>query len=83
MVNNRKVRLMTKLAIYEKGAGREDLKLNRYFRRDYLRSRMLTSFVATTIGFAFLVGLIVLFEMDYIVSNAVMYSRYSPYRFGD
>ncbi len=72
MVNNRKVRLMTKLAMYETGEGREDLKLNRYFRRDYLRSRMLNSFVATTVGYCFLVGLAVLYEMDYFVSNAVV-----------
>ncbi len=71
MIDNRKVRLMTKLAMYETGEGKEDIKLNRFFRRDYLRKRMLVSFLATTIGFVFLVGLIVLFEMDYFVSNAV------------
>ncbi len=71
MIDNRKVRLMTKLAVYESGKGKEDLKLNRYFRRDYLRGRMLNSFLATTVGFAFLVGLVVLYEMEYFVVNAV------------
>ncbi|MCR5585577.1 MAG: hypothetical protein K6F63_09115 [Lachnospiraceae bacterium] len=71
MINNRKVRLMTKLAIYEKGEGKEDLKLSKFFRRDYLRDRMLRSFVSVTIGFVFLVGLGVLYNMEYIVSNAV------------
>ncbi len=71
MIDNGKVRLMTKLAIYEKGEGKEDIKLNRYFRRDYLRGKMLKSFLAVTIGFVFLVGLIVLYEMDYFVSHAV------------
>lgn len=71
MIDNRKVRLMTKLAMYESGAGKEDLKLNRFFRRDYLRGRMMNSFVATTVGFVFLVGLVALYEMEYFVSNAV------------
>ncbi len=71
MVNNRKVRLMTRLAIYEKGEGKEDLKLNKYFRRDYLRARMLGSFVAVTVGFVFTVGLVILYNMDFFVSNAV------------
>lgn len=71
MVNNRKVRLMTKLAVYETREGKEDLKLSRYFRRDYLRDRMLRSFVAVTVGFVFLVGLGALYQMEYIVSNAV------------
>ncbi len=71
MVNNRKVRLMTKLAVYESGEGKEDIKLGKFFRRDYLRDRMLRSFLSSTIGFAFTVGLGILYEMDYIVSNAV------------
>ena len=71
MINNRKVRLMTRLAIYEKGEGKEDLKLNKYFRRDYLRARMLGSFVAVTVGFVFTVGLVILYNMDFFVSNAV------------
>ncbi len=71
MVNNRKVRLMTKLAVYETREGKEDLRLSRYFRRDYLRDRMLRSFVAVTVGFVFLVGLGALYQMEYIVSNAV------------
>ena len=71
MIDNRKVRLMTKLAIYEKGEGKEDLKLNMFFRRDYLRSKMLTGFVFTTVGFAFLVGLFAIYEMDFFVGNAV------------
>ena len=62
---------MTRLAIYEKGEGKEDLKLNKYFRRDYLRARMLGSFVAVTVGFVFTVGLVILYNMDFFVSNAV------------
>ena len=41
MVNMRKVRLMTKLAIYEKKEGKEDIKLGKYFRRDYVRLKIL------------------------------------------
>ena len=62
---------MTKLAVYETREGKEDLRLSRYFRRDYLRDRMLRSFVAVTVGFVFLVGLGALYQMEYIVSNAV------------
>lgn len=72
MVNNRKVRLMTKLSIYENGKGKEDLELSKYFRRDYLRNGFLKTFVAVTIGFAFIVGLRILYKMEYIVSHAVV-----------
>ena len=46
MLNNRKVRLMTKLAIYEKEDGKEDIRLGRYYRGDYVRYQLLKTIVA-------------------------------------
>ena len=45
MVNMRKVRLMTKLAIYEKKEGKEDIHLGKFFRRDYVRLKNLQNIV--------------------------------------
>ncbi len=71
MINNRKVRIMTKLAIYEKGEGKEDLKINNYFRRDYLRNNFLKTFVAVTIGFVLIAGMRVVYKLEYIIQNAI------------
>ena len=71
MINNRKVRLMSRLAIYEKGKGREDVRLGKYFRRDYLRLRILLNFIAVTIGYAILVAMVVGYNVEYIVKEAV------------
>ena len=69
MINNRKVRIMTKLAIYEKGEGKEDLKINNYFRRDYLRNNFLKTFVAVTIGFVLIAGMRVVYKLEYIIQK--------------
>lgn len=72
MVNNRKVRLMTRLAIYEKEEGQEDIKLGKYYRRDFMRLRSLLNFVSVTVGYGLVAALWVIYHMDYIVANAVV-----------
>ena len=71
MVNMRKVRLMTKLAIYEKKEGKEDIKLGKYFRRDYVRLKVLHNIVAVTIGYLLVLGMIVAYQMEYLIREAV------------
>jgi len=71
MVNVRKVRLMTKLAIYEKTEGKEDIKLGRYFRRDYVRLKILHNIVAVTIGYLLVLAMIVAYQMEYLIREAV------------
>ncbi|MBP5249683.1 MAG: hypothetical protein J6Z46_06730 [Lachnospiraceae bacterium] len=71
MINNRKVRLMTRLAIFEESEGKEDLKLGQYFRRDYIRLQIFKNIIAVTIGFALLVGLYMGYEIEFLVKEAV------------
>ncbi len=71
MVNNRKVRLMTKLAIYEKKEGKEDIKLSRYFRRDYVRLHLLYTLIAVTAGYLLVLALIGAYQMEYLIKEAV------------
>ncbi|MGN0505573.1 MAG: hypothetical protein ACI4FZ_03375 [Lachnospiraceae bacterium] len=71
MVNNRKVRLMTKLAIYEKKEGKEDIKLSKYFRRDYVRLHLIYNIIAVTIGYLLVLALICAYQMEYLIKEAV------------
>lgn len=71
MVNMRKVRLMTKLAIYEKKEGKEDIRLGKFFRRDYVRLKNLQNIVTVTIGYLLILGMIGAYRMEYLISEAV------------
>ena len=71
MVNMRKVRLMTKLAIYEKTEGKEDIRLGKYFRRDYVRLKILHNIVAVTIGYLLVLAMVVAYQMEYLIREAV------------
>ena len=71
MVNMRKVRLMTKLAIYEKTEGKEDIKLGKYFRRDYVRLKILHNIVAVTLGYLLVLVMVIAYQMEYLIREAV------------
>lgn len=71
MVNNRKVRLMTRLAIFEKKEGQEDIKLGNFFRTDYVRLKVLKTVVSITIGYLLLLLLLVVYKSEFLLQNAV------------
>ncbi|MDF2593610.1 MAG: hypothetical protein K0S75_3076, partial [Clostridia bacterium] len=41
MLNTNKVRLMTKLALYETKEGKEDIRLSKYYKTDYVRYQVI------------------------------------------
>lgn len=51
MIDATKVRMMTKLASYESGDGKKELKMNRYSRGAYLSLKQLESFFAVTLAY--------------------------------
>ena len=50
MLNEEKIRLMTRTAIYEKREGKEDMKVNQYSGSDYVRFNMLKTLIGVTIS---------------------------------
>lgn len=71
MLNNKKIRLMTKLAIFETKDGKEDIRLSKYYKTDYVRLQVLKSIVSTTVGYLLILALIFLYKSEYIIKNAV------------
>lgn len=71
MLNFKKIRLMTKLAVYEKKDGKEDIYLSKYYKTDYVRFQVLKSIITTTIGYVLIIALIVFYNLEYLIKNAV------------
>lgn len=69
MLNERKIRLMTKTAIYEQGKGKEDLKINSYGGSDYVRFNILKTVLAATVTAILLLGLVVLYKMEALLAE--------------
>ena len=67
MLNERKIRLMTQLAIYEKKDGKEDLKLAKYYKGDYARLQAWKTAVAITIGYILLLAVAAIYKLEYLI----------------
>ncbi|MGF7143744.1 hypothetical protein HNQ56_002171 [Anaerotaenia torta] len=71
MLNTNKIRLMTKLALYETEEGKEDIRLSKYYKTDYVRYQVIKSVLCATFGFALILLLIFIYKAEYIAGNAV------------
>lgn len=69
MVREENVKLMTKIAIYEKRQGKTEIPMSGYYKSDYVRLNVLKTVVASTIAFALVAAAIIVYKMDYILAN--------------
>ena len=64
MLNEERIILMTRMASYEKGEGKENVKVGNYFRSDYIAVQLLKSIVCGTLVFVILFGLYVFYHYE-------------------
>jgi len=69
MLDAEKIQLMTKLAHYENEQGKEDLKISRYYRSDYIGIGLLKNLLLISVGYVLLWGLIVAYNLDFLLDN--------------
>ena len=70
MLDNRKISIMTRLALYEKEAGREDFRLAGYYQSDYVRFQMLKTFFCMTLGLGIFAGMLAAYKVEYFLHEA-------------
>ncbi|MBQ8318112.1 MAG: hypothetical protein IJX85_07215 [Lachnospiraceae bacterium] len=88
MIDENKVALMTKIAIYEKKEGSRNLMLSKYYKSDYVRFNVLKTMVAATVAFWTIVGAYVFIKFDDLLAKVsevdyfdVMYKVLGAYVF--
>ena len=59
MVNKRKVRLMSRTAMYEKHEGNQDLPKAAFYKSDYVAVKMWCTAIAVTIAYILILCLVV------------------------
>ena len=72
MLDERKVKLMTRLALYEETEWKEDFKISAYYRKDYFSLHMLCAFIWVTIGYICVVAMAVLAGLDSLLGHMSM-----------
>lgn len=69
MLDKRKIRLMTRAAIYEKRHGEEDLKVSGYYKKDYTSLNTWITIIWITVGYALLGGVLFLCYGDALLEG--------------
>ncbi|MCI5959199.1 MAG: hypothetical protein PUD03_03810 [Lachnospiraceae bacterium] len=64
MINQDRLRLMTKMAAYEAGEGQKNMAIASYFRSDYLGFQIIKSVICATIAYAILFGLFIYYDFE-------------------
>lgn len=71
MLNEDKIKLMTKLAIYEQGEGKKALACNKYSKGDYVSINMIKTAIVITIAYVLVVTLCVLHNVEYFLDQLI------------
>lgn len=69
MLNEERVILMTHMASYEGGEGKNNVKIGNYFRSDYISLQILKSLICGTIVFAVVFALYILYDFEMFMQN--------------
>ena len=69
VLNENKVKMMTKMAIYEKNEGRKMLRTAKYFKGDFIAFGILKTLITTTFAFMIVAIMYVLCNAEGLVEN--------------
>lgn len=72
MLDKRRIRLMTKLALYEQSDAWKDLKISGYYKEDYVGLKTLKGALWTMVGYALVAVLFVLYNLDMLMNDMSM-----------
>ena len=69
MINEEKIKLMNKMAMYEEKQGQEDFKISSYHKKDYTSFQTILTLIWVTIGYALIIGVLAVVFLDMILEN--------------
>ena len=69
MLDEKRVRRMTRLASYESKEGKKDIEISMYFKKDYIGLNHIKSLVWVTIGYVLLVALMGITFLELLMEN--------------
>lgn len=69
MINQEKVALMTKLAAYEQGQGKENIPQSKYYREDYVSLKMINTAILVTVAYLMVLAMIVFVNVEKMMTQ--------------
>ncbi len=69
MLNEERIRLMTKMACYEADEGRKNVAIGNYFRGDYIGLQVIKSIIGATIAYVIIFAMFILYDFENFMAN--------------
>lgn len=69
MLNEERVKLMTRMASYEAGEGKKNMNIGNYFRGDYISMQVLKSIISSTIAFVICFALYLFYDFEHFMQD--------------
>ena len=69
MLNEARVKLMTRIAAFEVGEGKRSMAIGTYFRSDYIAKEIIKSIIYGTIAFGLILGVYLVYEFETFMAN--------------
>lgn len=73
MVNEEKIRLMNKMALYEEKYGKEDFKIASYYKKDYIGYQTIFTVIWVTIGYVILFAVFAAAFLEKFLENVNLF----------
>lgn len=69
MLDKKRIRLMVRMASYEKTNAKQDQKISSYYKKDYISLNTWITILWVTVGYAIVVGLAAICGMEVLFDN--------------
>lgn len=67
MISEEKVKIMAEMARYEKNHGKEDFRIYKYTKKDYIRLEKIKTSIAMIFSFLIMTGLLCITQLDIVI----------------
>ena len=69
MLNEERIKLMTKMAAYEENEGKQFMAIGSYFRSDYMGKQVIHSVISATIAYLVVLGLYIYYHFESLMQD--------------
>lgn len=69
MLDENRIKLMTRMASYESTEGKKTIPITGYFRGDYVSFHVVKAAIGATISFALIVGLYIYYHLESLIAD--------------
>ena len=69
MINESRIKLMTKMASYEAGEGKKNMSIGTYFRDDYIGKEVIKSIVYGTLTYVIIFAMYICYDFEFFLQD--------------